>query len=199
MPYDYRRMSQQQRDDIVAYRRERGYPLHAPPHPLREAGWYFITSANYEHSLIMADPVRRDEFESRLIESFRAASAEIGGWIVLPNHYHVLAGVDSLDVISSVLKRLHGATSREWNQADQVVGRRVWYKFMDRWIRGERHYYQALNYIHINPAKHGWVEDPYAWPWSSVHLYHDTKGKDWLRATWRDYPIPTNFAEGMDP
>jgi len=151
MPYEYRSMSPEERAAVVAHRREHGYPLHAPPHPCREGGWYL-------HS-----PDRRDEFEAHLLEAFRSIGADIGGWIVLPNHYHILVGVDSLDPVSRLLKQLHGTTSRLWNRADGTTGqRRVWYKFTDRRIRGVRHYYQALNYIHYNPVKHGHTSAPYA-------------------------------------
>ncbi len=146
----------------------------------------------------MRAPDRRDEFEARLLGEFLSIDAEIGGWVVLPNHYHIVVGVDSLDTVSSILKQLHGTTSREWNLADGMTGqRRVWYKFTDRWIRDERHYYQALNYLHYNPIKHGYVNDPYKWMWSSVHLYFGTKGRDWLRAAWKAYPIG-GFGAGWD-
>jgi len=65
----------------------------------------------------------------------------------------------------------------------------LWYKFRDRYIRDERHYYHALNYLHYNAVKHGYVESPYDWPWSSVHLYLDTYGRPWLRERWNKYPI----------
>ena len=198
MPYEYRKMRPEEQADVVEYRRERGYPLHAPPHPHREAGWYFLTAANFEHKPVMQALERRDEFETRVLDAFLPIGADIGGWVILPDHYHILAGVDSLDTVSAILKQLHGTTSREWNLADGMTGRRrVWYKFTDRWIRSERHYYQALNYIHYNPVKHGYVSDPHAWAWSSVHLYFDTKGRDWLRATWKEYPIG-NFGVGWD-
>ena len=183
-------MNPQEKANIEVYRRERGYPLHAPPHPFRDAGWYLITAANFLHQSVMCTPQRRDEFEAKLLQAFQGINAEIGGWVILPNHYHILAGVDGLDEVSAVLKQLHGSTSHDWNQIDGCTGqRRVWYKFSDRWIRGERHYYCALNYIHYNPLKHACVDDPYAWVWSSVHMYYDTNGRDWLRSTWRDYPI----------
>jgi putative transposase len=198
MPYAYRKMSPEERAVVVEQRRERRYPLHAPPHPYREAGWYLLTAANFEHQPIMRAPERRDEFETRLLEAFRSVDADVGGWVILPNHYHVLAGVPSLDTVSALLKSLHGSTSREWNLADGLTGqRRVWYKFTDRWMRGESHYFQALNYIHYNPVKHNCVRDPYSWVWSSVHLYFDTKGRDWLRATWTSYPIG-NFGSDWD-
>jgi len=191
-------MAPEERAAIVASRRERGYPLHAPPHPYREAGWYFLSATNYEHTPIMHAPDRRDEFETRLLDACLSINAEIGGWVVLSNHYHLLAGVDTLDAVSVLLKQLHGTTSREWNSVDGMTGqRRVWYKFTDRWIRDERHYLRALNYLHYNPVKHGCVGDPYKWAWSSVHLYYDTKGRDWLRATWKAYPVG-EFGAGWD-
>jgi hypothetical protein len=35
MPYEYRKLSPTEREEIVTYRRTHGYPLHAPPHPSR--------------------------------------------------------------------------------------------------------------------------------------------------------------------
>ena len=198
MPYEYRQMDAKEKEAAVAFRRKRGYPFHAPPHPYREAGWYLLSATNFEHRPVMRTPDRREGFETRLLGAFTSGGAEIGGWVVLPNHYHILAGVDSLDTVSTILRNLHGTTSREWNQADSLTGkRRVWYKYTDRWIRDEKHYLQALNYIHHNPVKHRYVSDPYAWPWSSVHLYFDTKGRDWLRETWKAYPVGT-FGAGWD-
>ncbi len=198
MPYEYRKMTPEERRAAVEQRYKRGYPLHAPPHPYREAGWYLLTGTNFEHKPVMHAPDRRDEFETRLVDAFRSIDADIGGWVILPNHYHILAGVNSLDTVSALLQQLHGTTSREWNLADELTGQRqVWYKFTDRRIRDERHYYQALNYIHYNPVKHGYVNDPYMWAWPSVHVYFDTKGRDWLRATRKDYPVG-DFGAGWD-
>ena len=49
MPYEYRKLSPQEREEIVRYRNEKGYPLHAPPHPFCDAGAYLISAANFEH------------------------------------------------------------------------------------------------------------------------------------------------------
>ena len=190
MSYEYRRLTPKERLAIVEERRRRGYPLHGPPHPYREAGWYFITATNFEHVPIIEPAERRTEFEEKLLEGFQSIKAEVRGWVVLPNHYHILVGVRSLDNISAALKQLHGTTSRMWNLEDRLTGqRKVWYKFRDRYIRNEHHYYQALNYIHYNPMKHGYVESPYDWPWSSIHIYFDTFGRQWLRDQWSNYSI----------
>ena len=198
MTYEYRQLTDDERAAIVESRRKRGYPLHAPPHPYREAGRYFLSATNFEHQAVMRTPERRDEFETRLLNAFASIEADVGGWVVLPNHYHILAGVGSLDSVSALLKQLHGTTSREWNLADGMTGqRRVWYRYTDRWIRDEQHFFRALNYVHYNPVKHGWVSDPYAWAWSSVHLYFDTKGRNWLRRAWMEYQVG-DFGSGWD-
>ena len=193
--YSYRRTTAKERAEVVAYRRKIGHPFHGPPHPYRGSGWFCITAANYEHKQVMSEPERLSAFEDRLLMDMDSAGVEIGAWLILTNHYYVLLGVDSLDQVSSVLQRLHGATSREWNLEDGLTGeRKIWNRFSDRHIRNERHYYHAMGYLHYNPVKHGYVDSPYEWPWSSVHVYYQTHGKRWLREKWIKHPA----AKGWD-
>jgi len=198
MPYEYRTLTPEQREELERQRKALGFPLHAPPHPFREAGYYLITAANFEHAHIMFAPERRTEFERRIVAALQEIQADIVGWTILANHYHVLVGVESLDQMSAALKQLHGVTSREWNLADALTGkRRVWYKFADRVIRDTAHYFRALNYIHFNPVKHGYAVDAYDWPWSSLSLYLEDQGSDWLREKLRIFP-PGDFGKGWD-
>lgn len=199
MPYEYRKLSLKEREELVRYRSQKGYPLHAPPHPFREAGAYLITAANFEHRAIMGLPQRRTEFESRLLNSIKEIVDNLIAWVVLPNHYHILAIVQSLDHISEALKHLHGITSREWNIEDNLTGkRRVWYKFVDTYIRDDAQLHIAFNYIHYNPAKHAYVSDPYDWPWSSLEMYYEDQGLDWLQKQWQTYKPPADFGRGWD-
>lgn len=147
----------------------------------------------------MYSPERRTDFETRLLNSIKELANNLIAWVVLPNHYHILLSVQSLDDVSVALKHLHGSTSREWNIEDNLTGkRRVWYKFIDTYIRNETHLHTAFNYIHYNPVKHGYVCDPYAWPWSSVQIYCEDRGKDWLQEQWAAYKPPDNFGKGWD-
>jgi len=199
MPYEYRKLSPKEREELVRYRSEKGYPLHAPPHPFRGAGAYLISAANFEHRPIMNSPQRRTEFEARLLNSIKEISDDLIAWVVLQNHYHVLISIRSLDDVSAALKHLHGSTSHQWNIEDKLIGeRRVWYKFVDTCIRNEAHLHMAFNYIHYNPVKHGYVSDPYDWPWSSLQMYYEDKGKDWLQEQWKAYKPPDDFGKGWD-
>ena len=199
MPYKYRKLSLKEREELVDYRRERGYPLHAPPHPFRGAGAYMISAANFEHKNIMETSARRTEFVTLLLNALQKIAYELLAWVVLPNHYHFFATVQSLKDVSETLKYLHGTTSHRWNLEDSLTGkRRVWYKFSDTYIKNETHLHIAFNYIHYNPVKHGYVSDPDDWPWSSLFIYYEDKGRDWLQEQWNTYTPPVDFGKGWD-
>ena len=158
-----------------------------------------VTAANFEHRAIMSSPERRTEFETRLLNSIKEIAEDLIAWVVLPNHYHLLLGVRSLDDVSAALKHLHGTTSRDWNIEDNLTGkRRVWYKFADAYIRNDAHLRVAFNYIHHNPVKHGYISDPYDWPWSSLLMYYEDKGQGWLRDQWKAYEPLVDFGKGWD-
>jgi len=199
MPYEYRKLTSREREESVLYRHEHGYPLHAPPHPFREAGYYLITAANFEHAPIMDSPERRTEFEILLLESMKGIHAEVIAWVILLNHYHILIDVESLDSVSAALKYLHGKTSRQWNLQEYLTEkRRVRYKFSDRLMRNETQLNQTFNYIHYNPIKHGYTDEIYEWPWSSLKLYEESQGQDWFRKLWKSNPPPEEFGRGWD-
>ncbi len=199
MPYEYRKLSLQERKKFLKERKERGYPLHSPPHPFRHEGTYFITAANYEHQHILQDTERRANFEMMLLQSFLEIGSEIIAWVILTNHYHLLLSVEKFQIISDILRYLHGSTSYQWNKEDGLTGRRkVWDRFSDRLIRNDTHLQRALNYIHYNPVKHNLVDDVYAWRWSSLFLYEDEKGTSWLRENWKKYKPSASFGKGWD-
>lgn len=52
------------------------------------------------------------------------------------------------------------------NKREQAVWQR---RFWDHHVRGPEDYAAAVRYCHINPVKHGYVERPEDWPYSTVH------------------------------
>jgi len=187
--YEYRKLSEGERGEIRHYRMQHGYPLHAPPHPRQEQGYFLISSAIFEHKHLLSTPARRTGFEIKILESFNQEGCEVHAWVVLPNHYHVLLNTGDFRSVSMIVKRLHGSSSREWNLQDGMIGRKVWFNFSDRKMRGDRHFFATFNYIHYNPVKHGYVEVETDWPWSSIHLYLADHGQEWILETNKEYPI----------
>lgn len=55
------------------------------------------------------------------------------------------------------------------NSLPDRVRKPVWQKrFWDHVVRNEKDFGMALNYIHLNPVKLGYVKDPLAYPHSSL-------------------------------
>jgi putative transposase len=122
---------------------------------------------------------------------------EIQAWAILPNHYHLLIYTEDLKYVGSVVRSIHGTTAYQWNREDKMKGRKIWYCYGDRAIRSQRHYYTTLNYIHYNPVKHGCVQSPYDWSASSVEWYRQSRGRNWLRELWVNYPV-RDYGKGWD-
>jgi len=197
--YDYRGLTIQQRQELLRQRRKKGYPPHSPPHTMRDQSVYLITASCFEHSCHMgpSNPGRRSEFLSLLFEKIIGQEIEILGWVILPNHYHLLVKVDEFETIGKTIRALHGVTACQWNRDEKAAGRKVWYRYSDRAIRSERHYFTTLNYIHYNPVKNRYVDDPYGWIESSVHWYRERFGRSWLQDLWRKYPL-RSYGKGWD-
>lgn len=187
--YEYRKLTPEQRQELVKERKALGFPPHQPPHPIREARYYLLTAACYEHRHHIHTPERRQSLLDLLFEQFTQHGIELCAWAVLTNHYHLLAHVTEFEILGDIFQRVHGRTSREWNQEDNVRGRQVWYRYSDRAIRSDGHYYTTLNYIHYNPVKHGLTASPYDWAWSSVPWHVEHHGREWLRNIWLSYPL----------
>jgi len=197
MMYEYRKLTPEQRAEVVQQRLQNGYPPHSPPHPVRDQPFYLLTASCYGHVCHMGSGSRRQEVLDALFEWFVGCGMAICAWVVLPNHYHLLVHVTDFDALGGIFRRVHGPASRRWNLEDDAPGRKVWYRFSDRAIRSERHYYVTLNCIHYNPVKHGWVESPYDWAESSVHWYLEHHGREWLRDSWTRYPV-RDYGRGWD-
>ncbi|MCG2767313.1 MAG: transposase [Anaerolineae bacterium] len=94
-------------------------------------------------------------------------------WVVMPNHVHTLIETIEGYPLGTVL---HSWKSYTASKANQILGRsgRFWYhEYFDRYIRDERHFANAVRYIHENPVKAGLVEKPEEWLFSSARLLED--------------------------
>ncbi|NLF07675.1 MAG: transposase [Pirellulaceae bacterium] len=195
--YDYRKWTTGQRASAVAERIEHGYPWHGPPHLNTPGEYRIVTGSCFEHRPILSTLERLQWFEGELLSAMKSLNTPCAAWVVLPNHYHVLVSIADMKTFSRGMGMLHGKTSFEMNGNDGTRGRRVWYRCMDRCMRSEAHYYTTLNYIHNNPIKHGYARKWTDWPYSSIHWYLSTKGREWLLDAWRSYPV-LNYGDKWD-
>ena len=195
--YAYRRMTSEERKQVLAQRKKRRLSWHAPPHYGGETNIFLITAACFEHRPLLASPERLEDFCNALINGVsKYLGRSVIAWVVQPNHYHILVRSD-LDLLRPWIGRLHNGKSTQWNREDGLPKRKVWYRFADRRMRSDDHYYATLNYIHANPVKHGYVQKALDWPWSSLHDYLETFGREELSRWWRQYPVK-DYGKGWD-
>jgi putative transposase len=137
------------------------------------------------------------EFERALIEAVSAASDSVIAWCVLPNHYHLLISTGDLKATLAEVGRMHGRVSHAWNGEDDTRGRKMWCGCADRAIRSERHLWTAINYVHHNPVRHGYVRRWQEWPFSSAPQFLEKVGRVEAQRLWTEYPL-LDFGKGWD-
>ena len=119
---------------------------------------------------------------SNLRQAFRKIKGEqmffIDAIVILPDHLHTLITFPDNHANFSVLwNQLKGAFSRSI-PGNEMVGcsrkskreRGIWQRrFWEHLIKDELDFENHFNYIHYNPVKHGYVESPNQWKYSSIH------------------------------
>lgn len=162
---------------------------HRPPHLYLDEAWYFVTASTVNKSRILSSDAHLKIWADVLLSLVDEFRVKLTAWVVLSNHYHLLflpqVGVD----LRKFMKRLHGRTSHDMNDLDQSRGRQVWYSYWDTCIRGEKDFWTRFNYIHYNPVKHGYVQNPESWAFSSYPHYVKDDGSEWLDNRLQDFPV----------
>ena len=196
--YEWRRMTEAEKEMVRKARREKRYPWHSPPHQIGDMLYYHVTAACYEHKhYIGYSADRLASFSEILVRTFTQAQADIYAWCVLPNHYHVLVKVDDFAQLIKETGRMHGRTAFYWNREEKRRGRKVWCNCYDRYIRGERHFWATMNYIHHNPVHHNYVAKWQDWPFSSAIEFMEAFDMAQISRIWNTYPI-LNYGKGWD-
>lgn len=102
----------------------------------------------------------------------------IHGWVVLPDHLHCVIELPPADHDFALRWRLikllfsRAIPKTEWrNAARQRRGERgVWQRrYWEHLIHDEQDFAAYMDYVHINPLKHGLVERVVDWPYSTFH------------------------------
>lgn len=103
---------------------------------------------------------------------------EIHAWAVLPEHLHCVLRLPKNDANFTLRWRLIKAGfSRRLPKTErrsivrQARGERgIWQRrFWEHLIKDERDYQAHMDYVRINPVKHGLVKQVVDWPYSTFH------------------------------
>ena len=142
---------------------------------------YFITIVTHHRRPLFADERHVEAWREALRETQRARPFEVVAGVVLPDHLHLLISLPPGDADLSSRMGVAKATfskSIGADISDASASRRrhretdVWQRrFYDHMIRDDRDLEMRLDYIHLNPVKHGYCRCPRDWPHSSFHRF----------------------------
>jgi REP element-mobilizing transposase RayT len=135
----------------------------------------------------------RPEAVQFVLDSWRHMQRErdfkLFGHVILENHLHLIASAPELP---DVMQRFKSFTARqiinrleaigEQTLLEQLRAHKLWHKTESEYqvwqegnhpqqIQGDDMMWQKLEYIHANPSRRGYVDDPLHWRYSSARNY----------------------------
>ncbi len=131
----------------------------------------FFLTTNLQRGLVPFTPIERELLCHTMAAVRRRRQFQLAGFVVMPDHLHLLVRPVPGEPISLLMQGLKYASGRRIN-----VGRRsrgmLWQKgFFDRFMRTPQEFYETLDYIHQNPVRKGIAERAEDWRWSSASAY----------------------------
>jgi putative transposase len=170
-------------------------------------GSYFFTVVTHRRRPLLVEDIARSALRQSLREVRSRHPFAIDAIVLLPDHLHVVWSLPPGDdryplrwrqiktrFTQEYLKR--GGTELDTSVSRALKGERgvLQRRFFEHSIRDEPDLKRCVDYIHVNPLKHGLVNRVVDWPWSSFHHYvslgeytHDWGsdptfyGDEWLR------------------
>ena len=157
---------------------------------------HFLTSSTYRRVRLFDSDRLKQQFVVTLAELRRELGFQIVGYVLMPEHLHLLLWPSNQANPSQIMQKLEGRMAkfilkslrqnrhRSW--CEKMLARltlpptvhdeahcRVWQRrFYDLNIWSEKKRLEKLTYMHNNPVKRGLAKEPGDWPWSSWRFYY---------------------------
>jgi putative transposase len=127
-------------------------------------------------------------FVKILEEVRRRQGFELAGYVVMPEHVHLLISEPPTGTPSTILQVLKQKVSRALRKGREGSGKQLALPFVARaeessafWQRrfydfnvwSEKKFKEKLHYMHRNPVERKLVLHPRDWPWSSWSFYEN--------------------------
>jgi len=161
-----------------------------PRHPERRYGQnelHFVTFSCYKPLPLLGSVPARNTFVEILGEARAKFGLAILGYVVMPEHVHLLISEPPNSTPSSFLQVLKQRVSRQprqrtetpdAGQPSQRIDTRVgdlphfWqHRFHDFNVWSQKKRNEKIHYMHMNPVERSLVRHPREWLWSSYSFY----------------------------
>jgi putative transposase len=138
-----------------------------------------LTLAGHPHHIILRGNNRQAIFASSadyekllalLQEHAKKFDAAIHAYVLMSNHFHLLATPRSVEGIPQMMQAVGRSYVRYFNSRQSRTGTLWEGRYRSTVIQAERHLLACMVYIDLNPVRAGLVHDPADYRWSS-HLH----------------------------
>lgn len=138
---------------------------------------YFATVSTADRKRWFSRPACAEAL-SQLICAQRGRSLLLHSFVVMPEHYHILATLLGDHRLPSVVGRINSRSARRVNALTSRHGR-IWSRrFYDHVVRNSDDFDECLSYIHDNPRASGLVASAAEYPYSSA-AFHEGLSSPW--------------------
>ncbi len=147
---------------------------------------HFITTSCFQRRPLLGAARNRDLFLQVLEQLRRRYGFVVKGYVVMPEHVHLLISEPQRGTPSTVMQALKQSFARRllrhlrarvsprqatlWNTA--LEEGHIWQRrFYDFVVFTDRKRIEKMRYMHRNPVTRGLVLEPQQWRWSSFRYY----------------------------
>ena len=148
---------------------------------------HFLTFSCYRRLPLLGMAHARTGFVNELARVRQEYGFLIVGYVVMPNHMHLLMSEPKKGTPSTVLQMLKQRVSRQMRKKENATAEgeprvqfpilvsdlpQFWQpRFYDFNVYNAKKQKEKLDYMHANPVNRSLVKHPKDWPWSSWSFY----------------------------
>jgi putative transposase len=155
----------------------------------QSGGCYFFTVVTQNRQPILTCPDNINRLRNTLLHIKNKRPFIIEAIVILPDHLHTVWQLPEGDADFSTRWRMikhdfsitvQGGIKSRSQQRKGEKG--IWQRrFWEHTIRNKADWHRHIDYIHYNPVKHGYVDSPSSWPYSS---FSSAVNKGWYSQDW---------------
>jgi putative transposase len=148
---------------------------------------HFVTFSCYRRMPLLGTVLARNLFVKELGQVRREYGFLLAGYVVMPNHVHLLISEPKKATPSTVVQMLKQRVSKKMRKNRRPAPRgqmripfprfleelpQFWQaRFYDFNVYSHKKKNEKLEYMHANPVIRGLVKHPKDWPWSSFSFH----------------------------
>ena len=174
---------------------------HNPPHLFIPGAKYFVTASTFGHKPYFREEAIKYKMLEILQTGCQKYNWKVDDWVILDDHYHLMLKAAESDnaSIALIINNFHKFSAmfiRKYKpELKSII--KIFYNYWDTCITYERSYYARINYIYLNPVKHGYVTEAQNYKFGSYY-FRFKKGENGLKEILSKFPSNKLDLEYLD-